>query len=854
MKKLLALVLAMSMTFALVACGNNGNNGGKNNGNNGGSNNQSQTNNNKDNNNGQSGDQTPESDIVAFEGNYTYLDWVSTLSANWNPHTYETSDQSYPIDYLTSGLYSFIFNDANNPVEGRNPYEGYVIVPEMAASLPVDVTEKVKAEGKFNIPASATSGYAYTIDLNPNATFEDGTKITADDYVESMKRLLDPKLQNYRAGGYYEGNFCISGAEMYANSGIASQVSVASAMGKDSLADMDAFLAAYGDAEAYINWSYSFGAAYDFATGEWGAAEDAVVATGKTIAEFMPFFLESAQSMNGADAATAEAWSYDEVYVTWTYPENVSYDTVGLYKSGDYQLTLVLDKSLAGFNLLYNLTGNWLVKTDLYDSCLREEVTASGSVWTSTYNTSVETTCSYGPYKMSNYQTDKGMHFVKNENWYGYTDGKHVYVDPIDGLTYPMYMTTEIDTQVVAEVATAKMMFLKGELVTYGLQPEDFDTYRNSEFCHFTPGQATFFLLLNGNMKAIQEREAAADFDKAAFDLETLTLISFHRAMGLTYDKDLYCENRSPADSGAFGLIGHAYISDPETGAKYRDSEAAKKVLCEVYGVDVSKFASLDEAVDSITGYDPVAAKEWYNKAYEEAMAAGYITDANGDGICDQTIQLTYSASSVSEKLTQNLEYLTDKANEVTAGTPFEGKIKFIASAPLGNAWSDNVKSGLCDTCLGGWTGSAMDPFGLIEVYTNPAYQYDAQWFDATSVDMTLNINGESVTMNLNEWTLALNGAIIEKNGKEYNFGDGMISNDIRVEILAGLEKTILLEYNYLPFIEDGSMALLTQKAYYVVEEYNPVMGRGGIAYLRYNYNDAEWAAYVAECGGELTY
>ena len=56
-----------------------------------------------------------------------------------------------------------------------------MIVPEMAASLPVDVTEKVKAEGKFNIPESPTSGYAYTIDLNPNACFEDGTKITADD-------------------------------------------------------------------------------------------------------------------------------------------------------------------------------------------------------------------------------------------------------------------------------------------------------------------------------------------------------------------------------------------------------------------------------------------------------------------------------------------------------------------------------------------------------------------------------------------------------------------------------------------------------------------------------------------------
>ena len=159
--------------------------------------------------------------VESVEGDFTYTDWVSTLSANWNPHTYETNDQAYPIDFLTRGLYNFIFNDELNPVEGKDAYEGYVIVPEMAAALPVDVTEQVKAEHpEFGIPESATAGYAYIIDLNPDAKWQDGTAITADDYVESMKRLLDPKLQNYRAGGYYESGFSIAGAEAYANSGL----------------------------------------------------------------------------------------------------------------------------------------------------------------------------------------------------------------------------------------------------------------------------------------------------------------------------------------------------------------------------------------------------------------------------------------------------------------------------------------------------------------------------------------------------------------------------------------------------------------------------------------------------------
>ena len=115
---------------------------------------------------------------------------------------------------------------------------------------------------------------------------------------------------------------------------------------------------------------------------------------------------------------------------------------------------------------------------------------------------------------------------------------------------------------------------------------------------------------------------------------------------------------------------------------------------------------------------------------------------------------------------------------------------------------------------------------------------------------MTLTIDGEEITMNLYDWTLVLNGN--EVNG--YNFGEGKTAAENRLKILAGIEKEVLLTYNYLPFLEEGTMALLSQKAFYVIEDYNPVMGRGGIAYLRYNYTDAAWAEFVAAEGGELTY
>ena len=154
------------------------------------------------------------------EGDYVWKTSVVTMASNWNPHTYQSTDDAMPLDYTTVGLYSFIFNDELHPVEGKAPYEGYVIVPEMAADMPVDVTKEMKASNpEFGIPETAETGYAYKVALNPLACWDDGTPINAETYVESFKRLLDPKMLNYRAADWYGQDFSIAGAENYANQG-----------------------------------------------------------------------------------------------------------------------------------------------------------------------------------------------------------------------------------------------------------------------------------------------------------------------------------------------------------------------------------------------------------------------------------------------------------------------------------------------------------------------------------------------------------------------------------------------------------------------------------------------------------
>ena len=824
-KKLLALLLALALCVGmLAACSGN-----------------------KDPQPSETGTVQPSETVTPADATYTYKDSVSTMCTNWNPHTYQTNDDAYLAEFIRVGLYGFVFNDELHPVEGKEAYSGYKIIPEMAAAEPVDVTEKVKAEHpEFNIPADATKGYAYTIDLNPNACWEDGTPINADTYVYSMKQLLNPDLLNYRASDYYAGDFAVAGAEAYANQG---STSYAGALGMS----LDEYLASGGSLDDVVVdldgfWGIKTADGKSFASiNDDTLIRDPAVDEGEDEDYVSAKYLYETYLANGQPY---ESYQADYLGTAKQWADGVDYSTVGLYKTGDYQITLVLAKSLAGFNLLYNLSSNWIVKEDLYEANLKE----TNGVWASTYNTNVETTSSYGPYKLVTYQTDKFLRLEKNDKWYGWTDGQHNYVDPTDGQTYQMYQTDAIECTVVGEASTRKLMFLKGELMGYGLQSEDFDSYRNSDYVHFTPSETIFFLILNGYKDAIENREAAADFDQTTTDLETMTLLSFRKAVAVTYDKELFAATISPARSGGYGLIGTAYLYDPETGARYRDTDQAKKALCEFYSVDTSKYDSLDDAVASITGYDPVAAKELFKEAFDEAIAAGYITDNDNDGISDQTVTIEYCLSSDSDFMTKTINYLNEKMNEVTEGTPFEGKILFTKSAPYGNDWSNKIRAGLADTVLGGWSGSALNPFSLTDLYVNPSKMYDAQWFDATSVTMTRTIDGEEITLNLKQWSDALNGATVEVDGKSYNWGDGIADVNTRLDILAGIETAVLGTYDYLPMLQDASAALLSQQVYYVVEEYNPVMGRGGIAYLKYNYNDADWAAYVKEQGGELKY
>lgn len=789
---------------------------------------------------------------------YVYKDSVEQLSANWNPHTYQTSDEAYPIEYLSAGLYGFFFNDEVIYSNGMDPYSGYIIAPEMASAMPVDITEFIRDNRpEFRVPDNASSGYAYYITLNPYATWENGEKINADTYVYSMRQLLDPTLQNYRASNYFDGELAIANAEKYfmqgkisyIDNGVTNQYQLHDLVkGEDGNYYTKDGNAVFIAVDYPIDWTGSatlkkyvdtYGDSY-FGLEKWNSLVAAMDGNGLVALNDETYDALLATVATNVNWGETERDAYNYLIEEIIYSDNYSFNNVGLYKIGEYELILVLEKPLGGFDLLYSLKDNWLVYEDYYEVG-KAQNNATGA-WISSYCTNVSNTMSYGPYKLTEYYAGMQMVLERNENWFGYRDNKHGFVDK-NGNYCPMYQTTKIICMEIEDHAKEKSLFFSGELTSYELLAEDLAEYRSSDRAYAEPSGTMFFLLLNGHKKSIETRESADTFDKSTTDIETITLNSFRRALALTFDREEFASAVTPSRIGGYGLIGSAYVYDTVTGARYRDTDAAKRVLCDFYSVDVSEFDSLDDAAASITGYNPDTARRLYTQAFTEALEAGYITDSDGDGISDQTVKLEYISSASSDFMKRTFAFLNSELTKATEGTPFEGKIIIYETVPYGSSWGNPLIVGAVDVIMTGWSGDLLDPYSLTENYTDPKKQYDAKWFDSSAVSLTLNIEGEEITMSLREWSQALNGIdVVFTSGCEIftvNLGDA--DAETKLEILAAIEREVLLNYNYLPMLENNSFHLLSNQVEYVATDYNPILKRGGIAYLIYNYNESEW-------------
>ena len=790
---------------------------------------------------------------------YTFREFLTTCPSNWNELTYQDSNDTEIMDFISGAFFRFNYKFG---ADGK-PLDGEFVVDYDGATALEDISDVYAGNDTYAVPADAEKGdgYAYKITLREDLKWDDGTPIKAKDFVYTMKQQEDPLFQNYRADSFYNGDTIIHNAQEYLKQGQSNVFASRSVFGgvyDESIDDQLIFDGYLGDepeggeCSYIINWFRGRnGTGYDdyfkkdsdtpigvfvipyLYEGISSSLAECVAMSaaldGKTFAEIK------------ADATLKSYWDLiigwwqtdpgeelDFFVTNYTYPA-VDFNDVGI-KVGEKEneLIIILDKSLPllkddgslSYLAAYNMSSLPLVKESLYEAN-KIAPTEEGGLWKSRYNSSLETSASWGPYKLTSFEAGKQFVLERNTNWYGYNMEKYT--------TGPkQYQTDKIICDIIPEYKTALLEFKNGNIQSIGIDVSVAQDYKNSERAVFTASDFVGSLQLQSNAEKLAER-SDSEHNKLL-----LKYVDFRKAISLCIDRADYCNECTTASLAGFGLFNSMHYYDVENGGVYRNTDEAKRVICEVYGVNVADYNSLDEAYAAVTGYNLNLAKELLTSAYNAALAAGDITETD-------IVVLTVGDSEDTEAGRRIFNYLKNSVEELAKGTPLEGRLTLDYDPSHGSKWANDFRDGLYDICTGGWTGAAWNPGYFLLAYLSPDYMYSKAW-DTSAYMLTFNPYGDgqeehNYTMSLIEWYDCLNG----NSGCKQNWGKGQVDEDFRLGIIAALEKEILVNYYTVPLQYRFSAGLLSYKVEYISRNYNTFMGYGGIRYMTYNYDDAAW-------------
>ena len=825
-----------------------------------------------------------------------YNTTTSVMPSNWNELTYADNNDTQIMSYIGSSFFDYDYkfeNDEKYNEDGSINKDA--IVPGAyttnysAATKLEDVTSSVDAKWGYTDEQKAEGGYAWKITLRDDLKWDDGTEITAADFEWTMQQVLDPKFMNFRANTYYD-TLRIKNAKEYFFSGAPIYAPIVPAYGEGETPDYSFEIEG---AEVYLNVDttgmtlagYSL---TDLITNYVGS--DEAVAALKVIADAANeygYTLITAENMDAAKELVAYAlmpfgldWStMDEATQTELFKETlfyisgygdeVAWETVGVYAIPEENAIVVCmdinfeflreDGSLSVWAPYY-FSSLPLVHKAKYEAA-KIPPAEGATLWTSKYNSSLETTASWGPYKLVEFEAGSHYRLERNENWFGYSEAmEHQYKN--------QYNVTAINCRAVAEFAPKWLGFLNGTYDDASLQTENVGEYIDSKYVYYTStSTGTFGMQLYSNLPVLKE---------SANNNGILAIQEFRHAFNLALDRsDIIAQIWPGTAVPCFGLINVAYYYDIENapdladGGQYRNTTIAKEGILRAYGFEQAADGtwssgsltglSTDKAYERLTGYNPELAKEKMKEAIAILLADpeeyGYDSSKN--------ITLVYGSSSDTDKQRFRADYLQKVLDDLTKGTELEDKIDVVFDASAGSQWAEAFREGKTQIGFGyGFSGNAFNPFDIVGAFVNPDddLNYHMYW-DTSSIPMTLTMPagdyegaGEEITMTIQNWYYCLNGlAASEEQEKQYNWGAGYAPVEARLMILSALEEVTIKESRSVMLIADGGGSFLGAKFSYFSEDEHTFMGFGGLRYIEVNYTDAEWEQFIKDNGGDLS-
>lgn len=827
----------------------------------------------------------------------TYRITTSAMPVDWNVLSSGDANDGQIMDYIQSSFqtYDFKFDEskggkylANGQINAEAIVDGSYVVQYSAATSLDDVTATVDAKWGYTAAQKASGGYAWKITLRDDLKWDDGSAIDAADFVYSMKAQLDPDFKHRRASEYYNNQIKLINAREYLYGGDYGYSNmISAAFGDDEYIGLDAFTEnasdgtlTYEGQDVLINindggnWGDDGLKAYYDKLGSaafgdgWPAIEAKADSKGYvhlTKADILVICDMIAVLHEYADAAEYAQAEGDYAYLEWeefcyfgkSYDE-LDFDQVGIYAPSQYEIVICLSQAIKlkddegnlTYNAAYAMSSLPLVKEDVYESS--KVAPGSGSstdatLWTSTYCTDLASTPSWGPYKLTAFQSDKSYTLEKNPYWYGWNMPEYK----------NQYNVEKIECELISDVNTRWLQFLQGSTDSIGIDANHAEDYGRSKYAVYSPRVAMFSYNLFADLDVLKTNGRNNGI---------LAIKDFRKAISLAMDRRDINVALTAANQPCYGCLDGSYYYDIENGYQlddggvYRNTPQAKKAILRAYGYTENEDGtwsngglvngySLEDAYETVNGYDLAQAKTLLESAYAELTANAEKYGYNAS----QNITILFGSDVNNEDTQKEKRYIQENViDKLTAGTSLEGKIK--VEFREFQDWGTAFQSGNYDLCTGGYGNAPFDPFYMISSYIEPSFTLTNFW-DVTKHNITFKMPagdyagaGQELTMSLQDWYNCLNGT----SSARYNWGAGYVDASVRLEVLAMIEEEILGQYYSIPYSSGVTSALLGAKFSYITNDYNTLMGFGGIRYLVVNYTDSEWTQFVSSNNSNL--
>lgn len=294
---------------------------------------------------------------------------MDAMPTHWDPLESATSEQKFLRDLTGGGLYRL-------SSDGKDIYSSL-------ASMPEDVTAEYA--GTYGVPETSVRGYAYRITFNTGACWDDGTPITADDWIYSAQRILTLKsnetlqilanAEGFRNGGTHNPQMISLAEAGYGSVAAAQEAGIS-----DFYVDVESYWGlgdgwrSIGDITRIKDYAMTQGCAEMYISAAW--------LYNRYLADERPYAYHQSEFVGIAGEGT---------------PLNM--EDVGLVKTGDYEMVLILEHPETASSLAAKLT----------EFCLFRQGC--------TYRTAAKS-ASYGPYRVAEVAPEC-IRLEKNPNWWG---------------------------------------------------------------------------------------------------------------------------------------------------------------------------------------------------------------------------------------------------------------------------------------------------------------------------------------------------------------------------------------------------------------------------------------------------